>query len=446
MSCKQRSRHDGIISHGSIGQSGWAKTGVDVNRFAIGHSRSRTKQKLEQIYATACRWLDVEPDDDFVETVLQDEKATPDSDLGSLLISRLLTEKLAMPSAAFGLIGTGLLHAAMTAGDKANDDGSADDGGITISSDEACDLDGLAQRLLLPNADPEDVRRAAAFVRFLLASHGSEALVAFGRAMRPGHSVDQASKAATGNSSAVLELEWQGTISVQNAKTGPWHVLLWTAKSARRFPRLLTYFFIGNAIQISYSVIVPVWLQHLFDEGIQQNHIGVIELMLTYLVVGFLLTTAAGVLLDYCIAALGPKMLERMRFRMFNKLQQMSARSLSRYGSDEVVTNFSNDLTVLEKAVVWSVPGLFGKSLMLVGSVGVAFHLDWQLAFADDDRHVPGVLASTPYRKMGVKEVPRTWDRRRQARSCGQGKRTLTACHSRVRVKFNPGEQVQIPT
>ncbi len=314
---------------------------------------------------------------------MQDTSISRDSDLGSQFVSRLLSEKLGMPSAAFGLIGTGLLHAILDA-DEASDTAKKDDtkayGRVSVPSEEATDLNGLAARLLLPQVDPGDVKRAAAFVSFLLKTHGPKALIDFGRAMGPEGSVDEASKAATGKSTAVLELEWQGSADAQHKKMGPFHVLGWAARSACRFPRLLTYFFIANAIQISYGVVVPVWLQQLFDEGIQHNHIGVIELTLTYLVVGFLFTSAAGVLLDYCVAALGPRMLERMRFRMFNKLQQMSTRSLSRYGSDEVVSNFSNDLTVLEKAVVWSVPGLFAKSLMLIGSVGIAFHLDWQLA------------------------------------------------------------------
>ncbi|MEM7120957.1 MAG: ATP-binding cassette domain-containing protein [Pseudomonadota bacterium] len=351
-----------------------------MSRFAIGHSRSRTKQKLEQIYATACRWLDVAPDDCFVDAVLDDGLTSPDGDLGSALISKLLTEQFSMPPAARGLIGIGLLHAIVDPDKQAGEGDAKTYAKIDLTADEISDLDGLASRLLLTDVDPVDVRRAAAFVVFLLSTHGPKALVEFGRAMGPDGSVNKASEAATGKSSAVLELEWKGTASNQDLKMGPWHVMVWTARAARHFPKLLFFFLVANAIQIAYTVVVPVWIQRLFDDGIQQSHIGVIELMLTFLVVGFLLTSAAGVVLDYCVAALGPKMLERMRFRMFNKLQRMSARSLSRYGSDEVVANFSNDLTVLEKAIIWSVPGLFAKSLILVGSVGVAFHLDWQLA------------------------------------------------------------------
>lgn len=322
----------------------------------------------------------MDPDDGFVEAVLDDGLTNPDGDLGSALISKLLTERFAMPPAARGLIGIGLLHAIVDADEQTDDGASKTYGKIELMADEISDLEGLASRLMLTQVDPADVRRAAAFVIFLLSSHGPKALIEFGRAMGPDGSVDKASKAATGKSSAVLELEWKGTATPEHLKMGPWYVLIWAAKAARHFPKLLLFFLIANAIQIAYTVIVPVWIQQLFDEGIQKDHIGVIELMLTFLVVGFLLTSAAGVVLDYCVAALGPKMLERMRFRMFNKLQQMSARSLSRYGSDEVVSNFSNDLTVLEKAIIWSVPGLFAKSLILVGSVGIAFHLDWQLA------------------------------------------------------------------
>jgi ATP-binding cassette subfamily B protein len=96
---------------------------------------------------------------------------------------------------------------------------------------------------------------------------------------------------------------------------------------------------------------------------------------------GFLAASGFGVLLDYTVANLGPRIVNDLRGRMFRKINNIDARELAGSNTDEIIAYFSNDITVVEKAVIWAVPGLFSKGLMLVGSVVVAFTLDRQLAF-----------------------------------------------------------------
>ncbi|WP_344248313.1 ABC transporter transmembrane domain-containing protein, partial [Actinocorallia libanotica] len=101
-----------------------------------------------------------------------------------------------------------------------------------------------------------------------------------------------------------------------------------------------------------------------------------------YLIWGFLAASFFGVILDYSVAKLGPRILNDLRARMFSKINRMDARELASSDTDAIIADFSNDLTVVEKGVIWAVPGLFSKGLMLIGSVAVAFTLDTQLAIA----------------------------------------------------------------
>ena len=352
-----------------------------MNRFAIGHSVSQTKRKLEQIYATACEWLELEPDDSFVQSVLDDRLKSSTDDLGSLLISRLLTDRLDMPPAALGLFGVGLLLAIK----NADGGSSAEHRGMTVTREEATDVEGLAARLLVPEIDPSDARRAADFVKFLLSSHGPSALKQFGRDLKLSSSVDAACRSAIGMPITILELAWQESVTAKTTVRGPGYLMIWTAKSVRPYIWLVSLFLAANAIQIAYAVMVPVWMKDLFDvfnDGIQATDLGPVETAFGFLVAGLLLTSTAGAILDYCVAALGPRALNGTRMRMFEKLEDLSARSLARHDSDEIVSSFASDLMVVEKAVVWAVPGLLAKFLILVGSVIVAFSLDWRLASA----------------------------------------------------------------
>jgi ATP-binding cassette subfamily B protein len=253
---------------------------------------------------------------------------------------------------------------------------------VRVSKEEARDLAGLSSRLLLPEVAPDDVRRAAAFVEFLLKTRGPRRFVKFGRKMGTNGSVDAASHAGAGVSVGALELAWQDGIKAASPERGPRYLIWWTVRAAIRHKTLLLLFLIANAVQIAYSVKVPVWLQTLFDQGIKHSNVQVITTYLEYLVWGFLAASLFGVLLDYTVAKLGPLIMDDMRLRMFKKINNIDARDLASASTDEIVADFSNDLLVVEKAVIWALPGLLSKSLILIGSVVVAFQLDQQLAIA----------------------------------------------------------------
>ncbi|MFG1391589.1 ATP-binding cassette domain-containing protein [Xanthobacter agilis] len=335
--------------------------------------------KLRRLYGVACERLALKPDSGFIEAAMAADPEEARRDPVRRLARHLFTYKLAMPSGAWGLLGLGLLHSVLL--EVAREDGKKA-APVRISRAEAHDLAGLASRLLLPEVDQKDVRRAAAFVEFLLRTKGPKGFIAFGRNMGVDGSVDAASQAATGLSAGALELKWQDALKPDASDKGPVYLVLWVMRAAASHKMLLFFFLLANAVQILYAVKVPVWLQGLFDDGIKPSNVEVIRTYLSYLIWGFLASSAFGVLLDYTVAKLGPRILNETRARMFKKINNIDARDLASADNDEIIADFSNDLTVVEKAVIWAVPGLFSKGLMLIGSVVVAFTLDRNLAIA----------------------------------------------------------------
>ncbi|MBB5046074.1 ATP-binding cassette subfamily B protein [Rhodopseudomonas rhenobacensis] len=345
--------------------------------FKKNETDDEVQHKLQRLYGLACDRLALNPDSSFIATAMAANPAEARRDPVQRLAHHLFTYKLAMPSGAWGLLGLGLLHSVLQ--EVGREDGKKPVP-VAIPRADARDLDGLASRLLLPDVDQKDVRRAAAFVDYLLKEQGPKGFIKFGREMGVAGTVDPASQAAAGISSAALELKWQEASDGGPARKGPVHLVMWVARAAAAHRVLLFWFLLANAVQILYAVIVPVLLQSLFDKGIKPSDVEAISLYLAYLTLGFLAASGFGVVLDYTLAKLGPRILNDLRERMFRKINNIDARELARSNTDEIIAHFSNDITVVEKAVIWAVPGLFSKGLMLIGSVVVAFTLDWQLA------------------------------------------------------------------
>ncbi len=373
--------------------------------FKKHETEDEVQHKLKRLYGVACDRLAIKPDSSFIAAAMAANPEEARRDPVRRLAHHLFTYKLAMPSGAWGLLGLGLLHSVLQ--EVAREDGKKPVP-VRIPQAEAKDLKGLAGRLLLPDVDHKDVRRAAAFVEYLLATKGPKGFIKFGRAMTSDGSVDAASRDVTGVSAGALELKWQEAIKHGTSQKGPAYLVLWVMRAAAQHKVLLFWFLLANAVQILYAVKVPVWLQILFDQGIKTSNVEVIRTYLSYLTWGFLAASGFGVILDYTIAKLGPRILNDIRARMFTKINNIDARELASSNTDEIIADFSNDLTVVEKAVIWAVPGLFSKGLMLIGSVAVAFSLDTQLAIAT---LVTLVLAFTLPRGFSKRAVRYNYER-----------------------------------
>lgn len=311
-----------------------------------------------------------------VDTVLAMPAKGADTNPELVLITHLLNKRLNVPPSANGLIGIGLLHWIHLRRDNRE---------LTaplISVESATDLEGLARRLQTSQVGDDDALRAAAFVQFMLTTHGADSLVDFARQMSPDGSLDASALAAAGKSLPMIELEWQESLGSRERSEGIGHFVGWTIRLLRPYAPIVSLLLVGILIQISYAVMMPIWLHQLFDDGIERQSAYYIKLNIALLVGGFLITSAAGVLIDLCVSYLGPKALNDLRLRMFEKLQQLTSRHMNRVDSGDIVSSFSNDIFVVENAIVRAIPGILSKGLTLIGSCIVAFTLDWRLALA----------------------------------------------------------------
>lgn len=302
-----------------------------------------------------------------------DARSQPGKDPGLSLVERLLSERLGCPQPALGLIGVGVLYLASDSPDAKN---------FSLEVEDVSDLGGLARRLAERTPEPRDAARAGAFVRFLLDAYGAATLQEFARAMQPGVSMGQVCLETTGKSLAMIELQWSETLSHEPPMRGVLPFMRWTAGLLRPYRFYSGMLVVGILIQTLYAAFMPLWLHQLFDEGITPHNAGVIWRTLALLIGGFLVTASAGLAIDFSVSTLGPRALGDVRRQVFDKLLQLSSRTLNRFKGGDIVSIFSTDLFIVENAVVRSVAGIVGKVFLMLGSLITAIDLDWRMALA----------------------------------------------------------------
>ncbi|AEC21911.1 cyclic nucleotide-binding domain-containing protein [Pusillimonas sp. T7-7] len=334
-----------------------------------------SSSRLERIEKDACALLGlpaVLPAEQLAAKVRADTRPGSGRDPGLELLRRLLVERLDFPEPALGLYSAGLLHLLTHKAEE----------GVHIRPDETSDITELVSCLEQPTYSPADAARAGAFLRFLLDTYEVEGTLAFARAMQPGVDLDDVAQQATNKSLLMLSLQWGESVSREQPVKGLWPFVVWTVGLLRPYRGFCSLLVVGILIQTAYATLMPIWLNDLFDDGITARNATVIWHTLAYLVGGFLVTSAAGVAIDFSVSTLGPKALNDVRTKVFDKLLALSSRSLNHFKSGDLVSMFSADMQVMENAIVRAVPGIVSKSFLMLGSLITAVILDWRMAVA----------------------------------------------------------------
>jgi len=332
-------------------------------------------RRLERVERNVYQLLELTVPDggSLAADVLADGRKKAGADPELELVRRILALRLDCPERALETVGVGILNIV-----RVKPGGDA----VMINADDIDDLGGLVNRLALHAADPRDALRAGSFVKFLLDAYGAKGLLVFARALAPGVSVDAACRAATGKPAVMLQLQWGESLSREQPMKGILPFMRWAAGLLRPYRFFCWMLAVGILIQTIYAMLMPLWLNQLFDRGITPHDAHVIWLTLAYLIGGFLVTAVAGLGIDFSVSTLGPRALNDVRRRVFDKLLTLSSRSLNRFKSGDIVTIFAADVFIVENAVIRAISGIVSKSFLMIGSLITAFALDWRMALA----------------------------------------------------------------
>ena len=129
--------------------------------------------------------------------------------------------------------------------------------------------------------------------------------------------------------------------------------------------------------------LAPPYLAKLaVDEGIAQEDLGRLTVVVGLFLVAGLLTLAFSGAQTYATGWTGERILADLRNRLFRHLQRLSLGYYERNRTGAVISRITNDVEALDQLVTDGVTSLVQNSLLLVGTAVVMFVLDWRLALA----------------------------------------------------------------
>jgi ABC-type multidrug transport system fused ATPase/permease subunit len=147
--------------------------------------------------------------------------------------------------------------------------------------------------------------------------------------------------------------------------------------------KLRTALALGSLLAATLAGLVPPYLAKLaIDDGIGRQDLT----RLTWIVVAFLAAGLAYLVTSsaqtYFTGWTGERILADLRNRLFRHLQRLSLGFYERNRAGVIISRLTNDVEALDQLVTDGVTTLVQNTLILVGSAGILFVLDWRLALA----------------------------------------------------------------
>ncbi len=267
--------------------------------------------------------------------------------------------------------------------------------------------EGLSRPLNLIFTDKDERQRSVAVctsvVKYILDTYGPGCLAIFARNLKPA-APDEASRAAFHKPFSALDAEWRGWAN--RALGRPLSVSGFVRKALSLFGReraasIITY--TAMLPQLAYTMLMPVGLSRLFDGGILHHNAHVVTTTLGWLAGGYLVSAIGGLAQDYFSAVAATRGMIGLRERMFSHAQKLADGVLQEIESSRVTAIFGSDLTLIETVVTRVLPNLIFRSLLLVGSVCVAFSMEWHMALASIICLPVAFLAPRPLARLAIK-------------------------------------------
>jgi ABC-type multidrug transport system fused ATPase/permease subunit len=116
------------------------------------------------------------------------------------------------------------------------------------------------------------------------------------------------------------------------------------------------------------------------DDGIKQDDIGTLQVVVIAFVVSALVLWAATYAQTYLVGWVGQRALQDLRLQIFTHLQSQPIGFYERRQAGQLISRMTNDVQALDSLVTDSIITLVQSTLMLVGTMAILLWLDVELA------------------------------------------------------------------
>jgi subfamily B ATP-binding cassette protein MsbA len=127
------------------------------------------------------------------------------------------------------------------------------------------------------------------------------------------------------------------------------------------------------------GLVFPLVIRQLLNTILVQHDAGLLNAVVLFLVVVFVIQALVGAVQSYLVTAMGERLSFDLRTQLFRHLQRLPLAFFDTRRTGELMSRVTNDVTLLQGALTGNLLPLASQLLTLVGSIAIAFVINWRI-------------------------------------------------------------------
>jgi ATP-binding cassette, subfamily B, bacterial MsbA len=150
-------------------------------------------------------------------------------------------------------------------------------------------------------------------------------------------------------------------------------------KYAKPYTKSLVFAFLCLALTSLINLVLPLIVRNMINAVIVLKNNAVLDSLAWDLIIIIGLQAAFAVTHNYIFGFVGHRMTTDFRIEFFSHIQSLSLRFFQERRVGEILSRMSNDISVIQNALVTIPVALLRQSITLLGAMAIILYLNWKL-------------------------------------------------------------------
>jgi len=150
-------------------------------------------------------------------------------------------------------------------------------------------------------------------------------------------------------------------------------------KYARPYTKSIIFAFACLLLTSMISLALPLIVRNMINAVVVLKNSDLLNSLTRDLVVIILFQAAFAVTHNYILGFIGHRITADFRIELFSHIQSLSLRFFQGRRVGEILSRMSNDITVIQNALVSIPVAVLRQTITLVGALAIIFYLNWKL-------------------------------------------------------------------
>ena len=149
---------------------------------------------------------------------------------------------------------------------------------------------------------------------------------------------------------------------------------------AKPYSKGIAFAFLCLMVTSVITLVLPLIVRNMINVVVVEKNAAALNSLTLDIIAVIAFQMVFGITQNYILGFVGNRMTADFRMDLFNHIQSLSLRFFQERRVGEIISRMSNDISVIQKALVSIPVAVLRQTITLVGGLAIVFYLNWKLS------------------------------------------------------------------